>query len=192
VETGQITVLDFRNGQSAIYGAKTRLVIPAVDGGDRPAWYVRLVDSIKKSLKEPERNRIGGSVRGGQAAFWPDRGRFAPAVPIVFEWWRVRPAPVALLVQTKGGVTRLGVYQDGPGSGALAWRPPEDGFAGTVTWQLLDEDGDALGGGTFEILTQQQANVERSRFLKNAEAIDVIPLSLAAPVLAAADGAYLW
>ena len=57
-----------------------------------------MVDKVVSGLSEPERNRIHGAVRGGYAAFWPDGGRFAPDVPIVFEWWRVRPAPVTLVI----------------------------------------------------------------------------------------------
>ncbi|MFH1277198.1 MAG: hypothetical protein ABIK65_02305 [Candidatus Eisenbacteria bacterium] len=192
VEAGTITFLDFRNGQSSIFGKGTRLKIPSVIDPAQPSWWERLEDQVVRGLTEPERKRLGGSVRRGQAAFWPDGGRFAPDVPIVFEWWRVRPAPATLRIEAGGEVTDLKVMQEKPGSGAFAWQSAGPALSGTVSWSLIDGDGDPLGGGEFAILTAQEAEGERQRFHDAAEAIGVMPPDLAAAVLAAADRAYLW
>lgn len=192
VKTGTITFMDFRNGQSSVYGAGTRLKIPAVIDPKRPSWWGRFEDLVVRSMSGPERNRMGGSVRGGQAAFWPEHGRFAPEVPIVFEWWRVRPAPVILQICVGEGVTELGLSRRAPASDAVAWQPPDSLVSGKVSWYLLDGDGDRIGGGEFVILTKEEAEKERQRFRKAAAAIEIIPQDLAAAVLAAADKVFLW
>lgn len=192
VESGTITVFDFRNGSSSQYGENSRFVIPAVIDPTLPGRLERLADAIKRTLNQPQRNRIGGSVRGARAAFWPDGGRFAPELPIVFEWWRVRPAPARILVQAGDRAEDLEVNQAAPGSGALTWSHEWADLSGPVTWTLLDDDGESLGGGEFTVLTPEQAEAERARFEEAAASIDVIPRSLAASVLAAADGAFLW
>ncbi len=192
VETGTITFMDFRNGQSAVFGQGSRLVIPMVVDPDRPSWWQRLEAQVARSLSDPERKRIGGSVRGGQAVFWPDGGRFAMDIPIVFEWWRVRPAPVLLRIQVGDLETELTVAQDKPGSGALAWKPSDSDPSGAAVWMLVDRDGDVLGGGAFELLTKETADAERMRFTEAAKSVDAIQPGLAAAVLAASERLYLW
>ena len=192
VETGTITFMDFRNGQSSVYGAGTRLKIPAVIDPQRPSWWEHLEDFVVRSMSEPERNRLGGSVRGGQAAFWPEGGRFAPELPIVFEWWRVRRAPVALRICAGDDATELDVSRKKPVSDAVAWRRSDAVVSGKVLWYLLDSKRDTIGSGEFVILTKEEAEKERQRFRQAAAAIGVIPQDLAAAVLAAADKAFLW
>jgi hypothetical protein len=192
VKTGTVTFIDFRNGQSSIFGAGTRLRIPAVIDPKRPSWWEHLEDLLVRSMSDPERNRMGGAVRGGRTAFWPEHGRFAPEVPIVFEWWRVRPAPVVLQICIGEDVTELALSRGEPGSDAVAWRPADPATSGRVSWYLLDEEGERIGGGEFVILTKEEAENERRRFRKAAAEIEVIPQELAAAVLAAADRVFLW
>lgn len=195
VETGTITFLDFRNGQSSVYGAGTRLTIPAVIDPHHPSWWERLVDLIVRSMSEPERSRIdriSGSVRHGRPAFWPEGGRFAPEVPIVFKWWRVHPAPARLRIHAGRTVTELEISGERTDTGALAWKPATAPSPGTVSWLLLDQEGNSTDGGEFVILTAKEAESQRQRFRKAAGSIDAMPKDLAAAVMAAADSAYLW
>ncbi len=192
VETGTITFMDFRDGQSSVYGAGTRLKVPAVIDPKRPSWWGRLEDFVVRGMSGPERNRLAGSVRSGQAAVWPDGGRFAPEVPIVFEWWRVRPAPAFLRIRIGEDVAELDVSRKKPGSDAVAWQRSNPSVSGTVAWCLLDDRRESIVGGEFVILTKEDAELERRRFREAAAAIEVIPQDLAAAVLAAADRAFLW
>jgi len=190
VQTGTITFVDFRTGQSPVYGAGTRLEIPPVKRPKRPPWWKRLEDHLVLSLSQPERDRIGGSVRGGGPTFWPDSARFAPEVPVVFEWSGVHPAPVFLRVFAGGDTTECEVSRKSPDQGVLAWRPPVPIPAGRADWVLLDADRELLGGGHFVILTTDAADAERRRFLSAAGGME--PLGLTAAVLAQVDHVYLW
>lgn len=193
VESGTITVLDFRTGQSPIYGAGTHLSIPPVRTPKRPPWWKRLEDSVIRSLSQPELNRIGGSVRGGGAACWPDSTRFAPGIAVVFEWTGVHPAPTTLEVYTDGDTVQYDLPGPASAHGAFAWRPNAPTGAGGVTWVLRDSSQEHLGGGYFSILSVEAADAERQRYIRAASGVEGAgPRDLVAAVLAAADGVYLW
>jgi hypothetical protein len=191
---GTVTFLDFRTRQSPVYGAGTRLTIPFVKRPDPPAWWKRLEEIVVQSLSGPELERIGGSVRdGGARTFWPDSARFAPQVPVVFEWSGVRPAPTTLRICVGTDTTKLEVTAGPSGRGVQLWKLPAPAPEGTITWTLVDSDGESLGGGQFVILAEAAAEAERQRFLQAAGRLEGKgPVGLSAAVLAEADRAYLW
>ena len=193
VMSGTITFVDFRTRQSPVYGVGTRLQIPPVKKPKRPSWWKRLEDHIVRSLSGPELGRIGGSVRGGKTAFWPDSAWFAPDVAIVFQWRGVRPAPAVLRVYAGSDTTEYYVSQGPKAHGVFAWRPETPIPAGPVAWVLLDADREVLGGGHMVILTTEIAEAERERFRSAAIKLDEPELlDLMTAVLAHADRAYLW
>jgi hypothetical protein len=194
VQTGTVTFLDFRTGQSPVYGAGSHLTIAPVKRPKPPPWWQRLEDHIVRSLSGPEKERIVGSVRwGGMPAFWPDGARFAPGVPCTFEWGGVHPAPAFLQVCANGDTTECAVAEQSSGRGVFVWHPPAPVFAGPVTWVLLDAARDTLGGGRFVVLTPEAAEAERQRFANEASSLGSgEPQGLTAAVLAEADQAYLW
>ena len=194
VESGTITFVDFRTGMSPIYGAGTRLAIPPSIPPKPPCWWNRLEEYFIRGIKEPQRNRIGGSVRdGGSLAFWPDGGRFAPEVPVVLEWSGVNREPVFLRICTDRDTTECAVSRTAWPQGALAWHLPTPVPTGTVAWALFDAARDRLGGGRFVVLTSEAAEAERRRFRDAAaRVVDAQQSDMAAAVLAAADHAYLW
>lgn len=194
VEHGTITFLDFRTGQSPVYGAGTRLVIPFVKRPDPPVWWKRLEEIVIHSLSGPELVRIGGSVRDGSTrAFWPDSARFAPDVPFVFEWSGVHPPPAALRICVGADTTQVEVAAEPSGRGVRVWALSTPPPAGTIRWLLLDADGATLGGGQFVILTPEAAQAEKERYLDAAARLEGQgPIDLSAAVLAEADRTYLW
>jgi hypothetical protein len=193
VETGTITFVDFRTGQSPVYGAGSRLKIPPVKRPERPSWWKLFEDYVVRSLSKPELDRVGGSVRRGGPAFWPDSARFAPDVSVVFEWRGVGPTPAFLRICAGGDTTESSLSPPTPHQGVLAWRPRVPAPAGPIGWDLLDAGRKSLGGGRFLILTAEAAEGERQRFRRSAvEIFGTERESLMAAVLAEADRAYLW
>jgi hypothetical protein len=193
VQTGTITFVDFRTGQNAIYGEGTRIRIQHADSAKRPSWWKRLEDHIVRGLSEPELDRIGGSVRGVEPMFWPDSARFAPGIPIVFEWRGARPAPAVLRIVSATDTTE---YDLPPGTavhGAFAWKPARPVPAGTVAWTLLDGDRERLGSGMFFVLTAAEAEAERARYRSAADELGGdAPREISAAILAESDHVYLW
>jgi hypothetical protein len=193
VETGTITFVDFRTGQSPVYGAGTRLMIPPVKRPERPPWWKRFEDYLVRSLSKPELDRVGGSVRRGSPAFWPDSARFAPDVPVVFQWSGVGPPPAVLRICASGDTTECSLSPVVPHQGVLAWPQLVPIPTGAVAWDLLDAKRESLGGGCFLILTAEAAETERQRFHRAAiEMLGAEQESLMAAVLAEADRACLW
>lgn len=193
VLTGSITFVDFRTGESAIYGAGTRLTVATGSRPKPPSWVKRLEDHIMRSLHGPERDRVVGSVRGGECACWPDSARFAPGVPVVLEWAGVAPPPAVLRISTAADTTEVPLGEDEPAQGVWTWKPENPVTPGEVVWDLLDSRGERLGGGRFDVLTPAAAEQERRRFLRLAsELFEAEVVGLSSSVLAEADRAYLW
>lgn len=192
VESGTITFMDFRNGKSRAYESGTRTKIPIIRKPKRPPWYKEFQDHLARSFHGPEGDRIAGSVRAGSRAFWPDTARYAPGVPVPFDWVGVDQEPESLRIVVGVNVKVIPVERGEPDRGTQLWTAPS-GLSGKAVWTLLSRDRRDLGGGEFEILTLQAAEAERERF--HSAARDSLPESMwdfAARVLAKEDRAYLW
>jgi hypothetical protein len=192
VETGRVTFMDFRSGETLVHAAGSRVVVQKVEREKRPTWWDNLKEQIASSLNGLEEDRTGGSVRKGMPFFWPDSNRFAPGVPIPFEWANV-PAVSALRIFSGADTIEIDVSRESPEHGIHVWKPPADSPPGHLRWTVLDEEGVPLGGGRLAILTPEVAEAERQRLLAEAEA-EVGPAlqMFAARVFAEAEGAYLW
>lgn len=191
VQTGTITFLDFRTGESSVYGPGSRLKIPEAPRSKKPSWVEIIAGITTRGYTVLEYERFGGSVRAGEVAFWPDSARFAPGVPILFEWWNMQPSFLRVCAGTD--TTEYALPPSSSHQGVLAWNPSPSVRSGVVTWTLLDEHRDPIGGGSFEILTEAAAEAERRRFQEVASEMEAIELQrLVAALLAKADRAKLW
>ena len=192
VETGTITFLDFRDGQSSVFGENTKFIVPAVIDRNRPTAWEALKERLARLFRDAERSRLEeGASRSGECGVWPDGGvEFAPEVPIALEWWGVADKPSAIQLRCGGKRSTLALPEAVVPAGSLPWGLA-DRASGPVEWCLLDANGEPYLCGRFALLTAQEADRRRAAYLSQAEG-DPMPRELAAVLRALADRTYLW
>lgn len=140
---------------------------------------------------QPDREwRIGGARAYDADLGWPHQVSLAPEVPHIFNWWRC-PGAIAIHISSSPSDTlRIGIAeQDRP----LPWPAAIAPTPGTYTWSVVDSSGTHLWTGTFTILATQCADSLRRVYLSRASLRYTSDVAvLAANLIAASDGYYLW
>jgi len=192
VETGSITYYDFHTRLSVTHEAPAQFTVPEEADEKKSGVLSQAMKLVLRSLKPNDKQRMGGSVRGEGLQLWPTGGRYAPDLPMVFEWSGVRPAPVTLEIRAGESVTELAVPASALDHGSLAWRTPAFSREVKIVWRLLGPTRQQLGSGYFRVLTAEKAEAERTRFREEATGETGIPRDLEAACLAAAEWVFLW
>jgi hypothetical protein len=194
VESGFVVVVDFRQGTRRKILAHGEYVLPEAPHPTQLTMWQRLREALERALRGPDQALVGGAVRKTVRSFWPDSGCFAPSSAIVFRWHGACPTSGTLLVVgSRNDSVAISLGDRLASDGGVPWPSNQKRSPGRVTWKLLDEDGECVGGGSFVILTEAAADSARARYLREAErAFGPAEPALGAALLAAADRQYLW
>lgn len=190
IDSGTITVLDFRNRQRSDFGVHSKYKIPHVIDLNAPKQW----EEIKRRLREVFRDPSGyetSASRAGVLKLWPDDGvEFAPDVPITFTW-SADTTVTAIRIESSNGRTEQPVSESDAAAREVAWRPAVMP-SGAVVWSILDSDGEPLLTGTFKVLTPTQAEEKRKMYRSQSTGRGSMSIDLEAAMRALADRVYLW
>lgn len=193
VESGSITFLDFRNGQSSVLGPGSRHIVPkGVIDPDRPTAWAELKERLRRLFRDAQRSTLEeGASRSETTGIWPDEGAvFAPDVPLALEWWGITDSLTAIRIRGAGDERTIPLTAAARLEGRLAFASG-DWVPGEIAWCLLDAHGEPHLCGHFTLLSAAAAELRRAQYIEQAVG-DAMPRELAAALRALADRTYLW